>query len=262
MITVIFGPPGAGKGCLQTAMIEWLYNNEGEDILSDCNELLEQYNVEFNRSLVKPKKVPIFSDFEVKFKIDYEKYYSPYFINGYFFGLNNPLLIPMFFPPCSKFFLTECQRYYDSRKSASLPDFVSRAYEFHRHYYIDITLDIQRLSLLDKNIKELATRFIYVKELKTIEDELGNIVKTIWFCKEFTNSCDAEDYAENNAKVGKDIKFEYDGNIFENYDSFSNFQKFIPDKYHDFKYIEHTDKTVYNEILMPEDYRGAKIRRN
>ncbi len=255
MITVIYAGPGAGKGCLQTHLVEELYHNSGFDIFTDSCALIDEINSTYKRNLTKPDRVPIFTDFEVKFKVDYEKFYSTYFLNGYYFGLENDRLPTMYVPPGSKIFLSEVQRYYDARKHSSLPDFVSRAYEMHRHFKIDFTMDLQRLGLLDLNIKELASRFIYIEKLNVVKNIVGDITLVEWFCREFDFWKDADAYIDENRNVGRPIVFRHFCDVFENYNSFSNCNKFIPDKYHDFVYAEHTDKSIYSEILMPEGYR-------
>ena len=262
MITIIYAGPGAGKGCLQTHFIEDLYYKEGFDVMADCCSAIDEFNEENNRNLSKPSRVPFFSDFKVHFKIDYEKEYETYFLNGFYFGLENDNLPVMFVPPYSKVFLSEVQRYYDSRQSKTFPDFVSRLYEMHRHYHLDIYLDLQRLGLLDLNIRELANRVIYIKDLKIIKNELENVESVKWFCREFDSAKDADSWLDENKNVGRDVEFVYYGDIFENYDSFSNFEKFIPDKYHDYSFLGHSDKTIYNEILMPAGYRNDKYKRN
>lgn len=258
MITVIYAGPGAGKGCLQTHLIEELYKEEGFDVFTDCCAEIEAYNLDNDLKLSKPTKVPFFSDFEVKFKIGYEKYYSTYFLNGFFFGLENDRLPSMYVPPYSKVFLTEVQRYYDSRKHATFPDFVSRLYEMHRHFHLDIYLDLQRLGLLDLNIKELANRFIYIEKLNVIKNNLEQVEGVKWFCREFSSAKDADLYIDEKQNVGKAVIFHHVGDVFENYNSYSNFDKFIPDKYHDYLYMERNEKNRFTEILMPEGYRNAK----
>ena len=255
MITVIYAGPGAGKGCLQTHLVEELYFNNGFDIFADSCAEIDEINKEYGLKLTKPERVPIFTDFEVEFKIDYEKSYKTYFLNGYYFGLENDRLPTMYVPPCSKIFLSEVQRYYDSRKHASLPDFVSRAYEMHRHLKIDIFLDLQRLGLLDLNIRELAQRFIYIEKLNVVKNKVGAVDYVEWFCREFNTCEDADAYIDDNRKFGKPIVFRHVGDVFENYNSFSNQSKFIPDRCHDFVYAEHSDKSFFSEILMPEGYR-------
>ena len=176
MITVIYGLPGAGKGALMTAFVKSIYKNEGRYILKKCKETLAEYNVEFDKQLNEPDRVPIFTDYKVKFLIGYKKYYETYFLNGYYFGLENDNVPVIHVPPFSRVFLTEVQRYYDSRKSSTLKEFVSRLYEMHRHNNIDIYLDLQRLGLLDLNIRDLAKRIILIEELKHEYDGKKNTV--------------------------------------------------------------------------------------
>lgn len=261
MITVIYAGPGAGKGCLQTHFVEDIYNKEGFDIYTKCCDEIDEYNKLYNRNLSKPSKVPLFTDFEIKFKVDYEKWYSTYFLNGYYFGLENERLPVMYVPPYSKIFLSEVQRYYDARKHQSLPDFVSRLYEMHRHYHIDIFLDLQRLGLLDKNLRELAERIIYIEKLNIVKNSVDAIDYVEWTCKEFSSSTEADLYIDNNCNVGKTVVYKHFGDVFENYNSYSNFDKFIPDKYHNYVYCEHSDKNIYSEILMPAGYRDGESKK-
>lgn len=262
MLIGIYGPPGAGKGCLQTSLIEDLYYKEGFDVYRNCCSAIDDYNLKNNRKLSKPSRVPFYSDFEVKFKVGYKKFYSTYFENGFYFGLENDRLPSMYVPPYSKVFLTEVQRYYDSRKSSSLPDFVSRLYEMHRHFHLDIYLDLQRLGLLDLNIRELLSKVIYIENLKVVKNKLDEVHHVEWICREFESAKDADAYIDNGANVGKVVTFYHEGDIFENYNSFSNEEKFIPDKYHDYVYMEHGEKNMFSEILMPEGYRNDKHKRN
>lgn len=261
MITIIYGNPGVGKGCLQTHLIEELYINSGFDIFSDCCSMIDEFNLKYCRKLSKPRRVPIFSDFEVEFKCDYERTYKTYFINAYYMGLENDRLPTMYVPPCSKIFLSEVQRYYDSRKHSTLPDFVSRWYEMHRHFHIDLYLDLQRLGLLDLNIRELASRIIYVKKLEVVKNAVGAVDCVEWYCQEFTSSKDADLYFDGNKNIGTSVVFRHFDDVFENYNSFSNFEKFIPDKYHDFVYSEHGEKNIFSDLLMPGGYRDGKSKK-
>lgn len=259
MITVIYGAPGAGKGALMTYFVKTLYQTQGRQILRHCEETINEYNLEFNKKLEPPKRVPIFTDYEVKFRCGYNKYYSTYFLNGYYFGLENEDVPVIHVPPHAKVFLTEVQRYYDSRKSSTLKPFVSRLYEMHRHNNIDIYLDLQRLSLLDLNIRDLAKRIIYIEELSHQKD--GEIIlSSTWECKEFANVSDADRYFEDGANTYTNVSFKYDGNIFKCYDSFSNKDKFVPKE--KFNYLEHNnlsnDNKQYYDFNMPKAYRGQK----
>ena len=259
MITVIYGAPGAGKGALMTHFIKDIYKSEGRKILNNCIGKIQEYNVEFDKVLNAPEKVPIFSDYKVKFRVGYEKFYETYFLNGYYFGLENENVPVIHVPPFSKVFLTEVQRYYDSRKSSTLKDFVSRLYEMHRHNNIDIFLDLQRLSLLDLNIRDLAKRVIYIEEL-THEFDGYKIVSSTWKCKEFASASDADRFFNDGAETYTNVEYKHFGNIFNSYDSFSNKDKFIPKgKYN---YLSHDnvneDNKEYFNFSMPEYYRKDK----
>lgn len=259
MITVIYGLPGAGKGALMTFFIKNTYKTEGRYILNKCKSTLDQYNIEFNKKLNAPDKVPIFSDYKVKFPIGYKKYYETYFLNGYYFGLENDNVPVIHVPPFSKVFLTEVQRYYDSRKSSTLKEFVSRLYEMHRHNNIDIYLDLQRLGLLDLNIRDLAKRIILIEKLEHKFDG-RKIISSTWYCKEFNSASDADRYIDDCCKTYIDNQYFHNGNIFKSYDSFSNKDKFVPkEKYN---YLEHDKISSGNEdyykFSMPEYYRKDK----
>lgn len=259
MITVIYGLPGAGKGALMTKFVKDIYMTEGRQILRKCKEKVEEYNFLFNKKLVPPERVPIYTDYEVKFKTGYEKFYSTYFLNGYYFGLENDDVPVLHVPPYAKVFLTEVQRYYDSRKSASLKPFISRLYEMHRHNNIEIYLDLQRLSLLDLNIRDLAKQIIFIEELTHQKD--GEIIlSSTWKCKKFASATDADRYFNDGAKTYENVTFKYEGNIFKCYDSFSNKDKFIPNE--SYKYLDHGNVTQENkkyfEFNMPDYYRKQK----
>ena len=260
MLTGVYGLPGAGKGCLLTKFAYDLYVNEGRDILRNSCSLIDELNLTRNKKLSYPEKVPIFSDFKISFPVNYKKKYETYFINGFYFGVKNSKLRTLLVPPGSRIFLSEVQRYYDSRKSSSLPSFVSNLYEMHRHWNLDIWLDLQRFSLLDLNIRDIVARFILVEDLQVIKNPLGDIIELIWKCKEFTSAKDVDLYMDKGASTFKDVVFNHKGNIFDYYDSFNNKDKFSPNEGEDFKFLNHdgyvplSDKAFY-DFNMPKGYR-------
>ncbi len=259
MITIIYGLPGAGKGCLMTKFVKDIYKSEGRQILRKCKEKIDEYNIEFDKVLNAPDRAPIYTDYEVKFRVGYEKFYSTYFLNGYYFGLENDDVPVIHVPPFSKVFLTEVQRYYDSRKSTSLKPFISRLYEMHRHNNIDIYLDLQRLGLLDLNIRDLAKRIIYIEEL-THQMDGYKILSSTWKCKEFASASDADRFFKDGAQTYTDVTFKHEGNIFDSFDSFSNKDKFVPNG--KFNYLEHGEVTSENrhyfDFNMPKYFRAEK----
>lgn len=265
MITVIYGDPGVGKDSLMTAMIHDLYFNQYVDIFTQTNDLIYKANLSRLKPLSYPDRLPIYTDFDVKLHVGYEKYYQPYFINGFYFGLKNDNIPVINVVPGAYLFLSEVQRYYDSRKNATLPDFVSRSYEMHRHPHFNIFLNLQRLGLLDLNIKDIAGRFILLEKLTHKYNDVGEIVYSHWSGKEFKTHEDCTAYIEQGRKTFEPFSYDFNGNVFDLYDSYSNADKFLPEDFEDFIFLEHGAKfdknhpyARYYNFNMPEGYRGNK----
>lgn len=140
MITIFTGAPGAGKSSLSALFLRRIYKEEGRKLQKLSAARIDEINKTRRYPLTPPAKPPIYSDFKVKIPAGYKKHYEPYYINGYYMGLSNERLKTQFLPPYAKVFLGESQRYYNSRKSGNFPDFVSRFYEMHRHYGLDLYL--------------------------------------------------------------------------------------------------------------------------
>lgn len=257
MITIIFGAPGTGKSSKQAHIVKQLYREQGRRILDDCRSRIEQINEDNGLSLTVPDRVPIFSDFPITIKSGYEKTYMTYYINGYYLGLPGSENEVMFVPPGSKIFLSEAQRYYDSRKSKTMPDSISRFYEMHRHYGLDIWMDVQRPKLIDANIRELCQHFIEIVKLEHEYDALGRIVKSRWSCREFDTWDKTDRYLSGGEKTYEETEYVNSGNIFNSYDSFTYFDKFLPEPERDFC-ISEREREQYAEFWTgsaPKTYR-------
>ena len=269
MITIISGAPGAGKSSLNAYFLDRTYKEEGQTLLKRSVAKIEEINKTRRHPLTPPSLPPIYSDFRVKIPAGYKKYYEPYYINGYYMGLANERLKTQFLPPYAKVFLGESQRYYNSRKSGNFPDFVSRFYEMHRHYGLDLYLDVQRVRLIDPNIRELCRHFIEVQYMEHVRDELGRIIHTVWHCREFSNWLDFEDYLNIGAVTYCETAYEYDGNIFACYDSFGFFENYLPEDVagNDICYLKHLtraearfigdDIAEFYKVGEPVAYRKA-----
>lgn len=251
-MTCIFGEPGVGKSALETSFIKNIYFEKGNDIMRACCERIFEINQKYDYELTLPYKVPIFTDYRVKFLVDYEKYYETYFANGFYFGLPHDEVLPtIYVPPYSVVGLSEVQRYYDSRKKG-LPSWVSRTFEMHRHFGLEIYFDLQRFFLLDKNIRDNCTCFLEVKEMNHKYNAFGGIVSTEWTCHKWENNVDVEKYLGDGKKNYEKVKFTYQGDIFECYDSYNYKDKFLPPKGKNFTYLEHVDDiSEVKEDLRP-----------
>ena len=194
MITIIFGAPGSGKSSLNTYFLKQVYRREGRSRLERAKELIGRVNEERATPLTVPDQPPIFANYRVKFKTGYEKWFEPYFVNGYYLGLANENMPTQYIPPASAVFLGEAQRFFNSRKSQTLPDWVSRFYEMHRHYHVDFYMDVQRPGLIDANLREICKNFIEVRGMEHEKDSAGRIVHTKFRCWKFGDWTAVEQY--------------------------------------------------------------------
>lgn len=262
MITIIFGAPGAGKTSLLTYFLKHVYLAHGRVLLKNTKTTIEYLNQTRTTPLTVPDKPPIFANFNSRFLVGYKKYFEPYFINPYYFGLPNDKMATQFVPPRSNIFISEAQTYYDSRKSANFPPHVARAYEKHRHYHLSFWLDVQRPEAIDLSIRRLDCRYIEVLGTENDMDRFGRIIKTVFRCREFENWTAVEQYINTGAGDYTETTYINEGNIFKNFNSYEYFNEFLPRDGQDFKLLTfnphaavRSDEKFYREA-EPEEYRG------
>ena len=179
VITVVFGKPRVGKTAYMVADIVKYLNRsaEGLDLYHRCCEEIEVINEDGFR-FEKPIHCPIYTNFAVNVQTGYNGFEGSYYIDGFRLGFENDNVEVLPVLPCSRIYLSEAQRYYNSRNSGvkALPDWVSRFYEEHGHFDLTIWLDMQRPGLLDLNIRELVTEFIFIEKMENKFDLMGNIL--------------------------------------------------------------------------------------
>lgn len=260
-ITVVFGPPGAGKSCLLVYFAKQIFARRNK-ILRETQESITNKKAEgIGKDLSLPTKAPIFSDFPMTFPAGYDETYTTYFVNGFYLGLPDGESPVMSVPPNSYIFLSEVQRYFNSRKSGTFPDRIARFYEMHRHYGLTIYMDIQRPELIDPCIREIATKFIEIVKLEHDTNEMGKIVRTTWTVREFDSWGEVDRFKKAEKTKKKTTKYVFEGNIFKYYNSFSYFDSFLPqgvERGADFKLYEHEknfDDPIYR-ISEPKEYRS------
>lgn len=257
MITIIFGAPGAGKTSLNTYFLKEVYSSQGQRLLRATRERIAKLNIERTTLLSLPDKPPIFSNFPVKLKHGFE----PYFLNPYFFGLSNDRMATQFLPPKSQIFITEGQRYFDSRQSGSFPAHVSRAFEMGRHYGMNFYIDCQRPDLIDKNIRMICTRFIEVRSMEHQTDENDRILQTTFHCRTFPSFVAVEAYLGSGEQTYTEENFINEGNIFRAFNSYGCFDEFVPPEGKNFVLLpfrqnkrDEANETFYR-TEEPKEYR-------
>lgn len=251
MLTIIFGPPGSGKSTLNTYLLKQEYRQQGSKLYDKTCMRIAELNKGREQPLTLPDRPPIYADFKMQLQIGYDEYFNPYFVDGYHLGLDNEYVPITRIVPGSKIHLSEVQRYYDSRKSQTFPEWVSRFFEMHRHYDVDVTMDIQRASLVDVNIRDLCRHFIEVQSMQHKYDDMGRVVQTKFTCREFKTYLDVEEYINSGGRNYVTTTYINSGNIYRCFDSCAYFDKFVPADNKDFTFMEFGN----NSILEPKEFR-------
>jgi len=180
MLTEICGDPGTGKTALLT-----LFGQERMTGKAGLMDLLNSRR-EVNRlnlsgwQFTVPRRHLVFADYKIHALRNGYRLGTSYDIDGFRLGFANPHIYTSFLPPFSWIGLDEPQRYYNSRESKHLADWVSRWYETHRHWGLNIVMACQRPGLIDLNIREIAERFIFITLLKVRKDGYGRVTRVVW----------------------------------------------------------------------------------
>lgn len=233
MITIIFGGVGVGKTKLLTKFAcDKMVFSAREDIAKLRKEInilnFGGFNLSFN------EKHLVFADYEIIAKDMGVIPRKSHYVSGFYVGLPNSQHKTLFLPPYSSVFFSEGQKYFNSRMSVYFSDFVSRFYETHRHYGVNIFIDCQRPKLIDLNIRELAEEFIEVLSTKDYYKK-GVIVKSTWECRVFNSNQSVEKYLTSGDTTDCEYRtYKHIGNIFNCYDS------------HYFKFLNYKDRYERN----------------
>ena len=225
MIRIISGITGAGKS-LFAVYLMYLDTcvNGYDNYLKSCREIENLRHNGFSLSYPKQKHITYFNG-QVRFSPYCRPVKTAYSFNPWEMGLPVANKKTRLFFPCAKIYIDEAQRFYNSRLSYCFPDFVSRFFELHRHWDLDITLIAQRSGLIDINIREISTEFLHIEKLEREEDSLGNLKKTIWHIKKFTNNADLEHYLDGHKELGEEEIITCEENLYKYYDT--HFFKFL-----------------------------------
>lgn len=251
MITIIFAPPRTGKTCFLTHLAcVTAYDRTRTRAMQ--NELLSKHENGFTALETLPPHC-VSANYDMRLtRFGYTPRHNRR-INPFRLGFNNDNVQTHFNIPYEAIFITEAQKYLNSRMSAYFPDWQSRWYEQHGHNNIDIYLDTQRPGLIDLNVRELA-RFIEIVKLDKSYDMYGNVNSLTWTIRTIDNSGLYERYL-NSGKKEKDcytestVKANY--NVFNCYSSQNCKPKF---------YDGHLDEDIdYNVGDMPEETLDAYV---
>lgn len=268
MITIVFGKPGSGKTAYMTADAVRYMNNSAECL--ELQRVSSAQVAELNAGYTLPTLSPVYSNYPITVPYGYGKRRVSFYVDGFHMGFANDFVPVVFLPPESRIYLAEAQRYYNSRKNKDFPEWVSRYFEEHRHYGLNIMLDVQRPGLIDVNIRELCERFVEVQQLRHQIDGAGNILRTVFLLREFPDWKTVDKYLNGDDKAGKTVAEKFEGNVFSHYKSKSYYDVFLPPSDCDFDYVVHPvgDTAAVREIawqlysqVAPEGFYGGKAKK-
>lgn len=258
MIDIIFAPPRTGKTCFLTHMANTIAFDRQRNRAMQAEIFIKRQNG-FDAITTIPAHCVAANYDIVMRKFGYSPRMSRQ-INPYRLGFANPFVKTHFNLPYECIFITEAQKYLNSRMSSYFPDWQSRWYEQHGHNNLDIFLDTQRPMLIDVNIRELAS-FTEIVKLDIRQDKFGRPCRLRWLVRYIDNSGLFDKYMAS----GKQDETCYteetvtaDYNVFACYDSQSCKPKFYDGHFDaDFDYFpaEPTGETLdgYMHYLQEND---------
>lgn len=258
MITIVFGKPGMGKTAYLTAdAVEYMRSSPAQnDLLRGCRDQVAALNAS-GANFVLPMTAPVYSNYPITVGRGTLPPVSSYYIDGFRLGFANDDLRTLSVLPGARIYLSEAQRYYNSRRSKDLPDWVSRYYEEHRHFGLDIFLDVQRPGLIDANIREICGSLVEIVGLEHKTDAAGNIQSSVFSLHCFEDWKYADRYLTSGEKCYTEEKKIFTGNVFSHYQSRSYYNQFVPGANEEFSLLTHADiagRDAVEDAELARDY--------
>lgn len=248
--TLVLAGAGEGKTGLLTCILKTEYFEHGRELKDNCCKYLTRLNKDRETPFELPEDPPFYIDvlnYNVKFKVGYKKWFKPYAISPYFLGATDGDRPTQYVLPYGLIFIPEIQKYADSRKGTTFPRALSRLFEIRRHLHLQIYMDGHRGSFIDLKVRAMCDRVIDLQYQEHDRDELGRIIRTRWYCREYKSIAKYEEGTDFIETV-----YTNEGNIFEDYDSFGCAGELIPPEGAQFSTLKPMTYDEAKKTLPPE----------
>ncbi len=197
MITIVFAKPKVGK----TLYMSCIANELAFERERNKRMRLEILNKNANGFNLTIPKHCISANYDLKMRKFGHTIRKNRKINPFRLGFANEHVDVHYSFEYEAIFITEAQKYFNSRMSAYYPDWQSRYFEQHGHNSMDIFMDTQRPMLIDVNIREISS-FVEVLGYKPYYDQLGQVYRVDIKLRKIENSTLFDIYM-NSGKTNK-----------------------------------------------------------
>lgn len=220
-IVTIEGEPGAGKSSFLAALaIQHMHGPLARSARRQCDAFIDRLNA-CGHNLPHAPKHLVYTDFGVTYKSPDCGTREAWDVDGNKLGFETDNFKPQYIYPYSTIFLDEAQQYFYSRDFKEFPKNVSRWFEKHRKFGLNIYLAAQRGGLIELNIRSLGGA-IYIYDVDVKRTFTGKI-KTVWRIERWEHY---KDYVEG--KPGVKGTHTFDGNVWQYFDTTEGRELFIP----------------------------------
>lgn len=220
-ILTIEGEPGSGKSSFLAAMaVQNMYGKAARVARKNCNKFINELNA-CGYDLPHAPRHLVYTDFTVTFKSPDCGVRRTWAVDGNKLGFETDKFKPQYIYPYSTIILDEAQQYFYSRDFSSFPKNVSRWFEKHRKFGLNIYLAAQRDGLIELNIRSLGGAiYLYNVEFKRT---LSGNVKTVWQLERWEHY---RDYA--GGKPGIKGTYTFDGDVRKVFNTTEGRELFVP----------------------------------
>lgn len=216
----------------------------------NCCDYIKYQNKSYGTNLTEPpQRHTVYANFDIARKFPTMNSYN---ISGYDFGMPNAFCYTIPLLPYGVYIFDEAQKYWDSKNDKSLPPWVTQAFEWSGHIFLEIFLITQRYIRIHPDVRAIVDKFIYIEKSvhtfkignKKVKSEKflpdGQLIKTEWYGRQFECEGDIEAYIKSseNRHLGEAFNYKFDGDIRKHYNPTAfavNFENLD----HDYRYFDY-----------------------